>query len=75
MSQEEHLRRISDQLEVLTNLLGVALGQGKTQREHILVLARAGLEPKEIAEIVGTNPNNVSVALYQMKKAGSRRGK
>jgi DNA-binding CsgD family transcriptional regulator len=75
VSQETYLKRTSEQLDVLTRLLGVALGQGKTLREQIEALSRAGLEPKEIADIVGTNPNAVSVALYQLKKAGKRRTK
>jgi len=75
VSQDTHLERISEQLGVLTKLIGVALGQGKTQRELIDLLSRAGLEPKEIAGICGTNSNAVSVALYQLKKAGTRRGK
>ena len=47
-----------------------------TQRERIAFLSKAGLGPKAIADILGTTPNNVSVALAKMKKgAGNGEGK
>lgn len=73
MTQEVLLKQIADQLGVLTRLVAVAVGQGKTQREQIEALSRAGLEPKQIAEIVGSTSNAVSVAIYKMKASPRRR--
>lgn len=39
-----------------------------TKKEKILFLAEAGLEPKEIAPIVGTTGASVSQAIYEAKK-------
>lgn len=41
------------------------------QSERIGSLSKAGLPPKEIAELLGTTSNTVSVALYQLKKKGT----
>lgn len=41
-----------------------------TQREKILFLSKAGLPPKEIADILGTTANTVSVALSKSRKSG-----
>lgn len=45
-----------------------------TQRERIAFLSKTGLAPKEIAEILGTTANSVSVALAKMKKSGEGNG-
>lgn len=69
MSQEELLRTLSHQLDTLTRLVAVSVGEGKNLREQILILSRAGLEPKVIAEILGTTANAVSVTRYQTKSS------
>ncbi|MDP9007317.1 MAG: hypothetical protein M3N91_01180 [Pseudomonadota bacterium] len=40
----------------------------RPQLAKIKILAGAGLAPKEIAEIVGTTPNTVSVSLSAMRR-------
>ncbi len=53
----------------LTNLLGLLLIKGeKQQAEQIMLLNRAGFRTAEIAALVGTTNNAVSVAVYQQKK-------
>ena len=74
MTQEVLLQRIFERLDVLTRLVAVAIGSGKTQREQIEALARAGFEPKEIATVVGSTSNAVSVALYKLKATPRKRG-
>ncbi len=75
MQERRLLEFISMQLATVTRLLALSVGDGKTMREQIGMLARAGLEPKDIADILGTSPNTVSVTLYQLKTSKSARGK
>ena len=57
------LGRISWQLETLTRLV-IFLGfAGRTMKEQILMLSKAGVAPKEIADILGTTSNTVNVTL------------
>jgi len=57
------------QLERIANLLGLLVTHGKPQVEQIAVLSGAGYSSAEIAQLVGTTRNTVSVALSQMKAA------
>lgn len=61
---------------LLVAQLSYALQQGdQTQRDAIALLSNAGLEPREIASALVTTPNNVSVALVQLRKQGRVRPK
>ena len=57
-----------DPLVVLARLQGLALIQGKKQVVAISLLARAGLDRREIAQICGTTPDVVSVRLAEAKR-------
>ncbi|MBU0705266.1 MAG: hypothetical protein KKC18_15560 [Chloroflexi bacterium] len=54
----------------LVNLLGLLLVKERRQSEQIGVLGRAGFRPAEIASLLGTTRNTVSVEL-----SNQRRGK
>ena len=62
------LSDISDQLSQLTRLVALCVIAGKKQRDQISILARAGLDRHEIAEVLGTTPGTVSVELSILKK-------
>ncbi len=47
----------------LINLLALHLVSERQQPEQISLLSRAGLKPSEIAVLLGTTPNTVSVML------------
>lgn len=64
---------VGRQLERIANLLGLLATHGKPQVEQIAVLSGAGYTPSEIAQLVGTTPNTVSVALSQMRAARKRK--
>lgn len=65
------LREISAKLDRVLRLLAVgAIPPDGTDKEKAIALSRAGLAPKEIAELLDTTPNTVSVALSK-----ARRGK
>lgn len=58
----------------LTNLLALLLVKDmRGQAEQIAVLSRAGFKASEIAALLGTTPNAVSVAVYQQKKPKKRK--
>ncbi len=54
----------------LVSLLGLLLVQERQQTEQIGLLGRAGFKPAEIAALLGTTRNTVSVEL-----SNQRRGK
>lgn len=52
----------------LVNLLALLLVQERKQSEQIDLLNRAGFRPAEIAVLLGTTPNTVSVLLSVQKR-------
>jgi DNA-binding NarL/FixJ family response regulator len=65
---------IADQLGKIVRLLSLVVTKGLNQRDQIALLASAGFQPKQIAELIGTTANTVSVTLAQMKKQQAGRG-
>ena len=66
---DKQLTHISDTLNQIMRLLALNLIKDiELQKDQIVFLSRSGLQPKQIAEILSTTPNNVSVALHSSKK-------
>jgi len=65
---------VSQQLRRIVRLLTVIATKGMSQKDQITVLASAGFQPKEIADLLDTTPNTVSVTLYSLGR-GKKRGK
>jgi len=58
----------------IANLLALLLVTGKPQPEQIFLLTAAGYTSAEIARLIGTTRNTVSVTLSQRRK-GKRKNK
>jgi len=56
----------------LTNLLALFLVKGMKQADQIDTLSRVGFKPAEVAALLGTTGNTVSVTLYQQKRARTK---
>jgi hypothetical protein len=52
----------------LVNLLALMVIQERQQVQQIDLLSRAGFTSREIASLLHTTPNTVSVTLYQQKR-------
>jgi len=65
---DPQLRAIEDKLDVLIRLLAISLTADKSQGEQIALLKKATFQPKEIANLLGTTPNAVSVSLSKMRR-------
>ena len=64
----DEMHDVVDELRKVKRLLSILVTKGLKQREQIHALSRVGFSPKEIAELIGTTPNTVSVTLAQMRK-------
>jgi len=67
-SQEEILLNIDKKLGVITRLLAMSLPNSINQDQKIMILSEMRLQPKDIAIILGTTSNTVSVQLTKMRK-------
>jgi DNA-directed RNA polymerase specialized sigma24 family protein len=55
------------QLVRIANLLALVSVKGESQTEKIVTLTAAGFSPAELAELLGTTANTISVTLYKSK--------
>ena len=63
-------------LDTLVRLQAFALtSRFESQKEKILFLNKVGMKPKEIAELIDSTPNAVSVAISQSKKPKAKSAK
>lgn len=66
---DDKTSELLSKLEVITNLLAHLVAQEhETLETKSIVLASAGLKPKEIALVCGTTAGTVSVRLAEAKK-------
>jgi CRP-like cAMP-binding protein len=71
---DSDVRREED-FRVVRRLLALSLVDGKKQREQIRLLAAAGMDRNEIAELIGTTANTVSVAISTLRKERKLHGR
>lgn len=77
---------LNERLRLLSRLLAMGLTQAMSQTDAIRLLARSGMDRREIAEVLGTTPNTVHARMSDAtprrpakpkktatKKSGSRR--
>ena len=72
---ESQYHGLSKRLDMLTRLLALTLVTDKQQQDQFILLNRAGFQPKEIAEIVGTTANTVRVGLSTHRRKKKTGGK
>jgi DNA-directed RNA polymerase specialized sigma24 family protein len=66
---EKQFEKILNKIDLAINLLAVNLVKdSKNQKEKITTLSAFGFKPAEIAKLIGTTANTVSVALSDLKK-------
>jgi DNA-binding NarL/FixJ family response regulator len=64
----EQTNELNENIKLLLRLTAVSLVKGLPQREAIQLLSRGGFLPKQIAELLGTSANTVSVELSKERK-------
>jgi DNA-binding CsgD family transcriptional regulator len=73
---ESKENEILQELRRISKLLALTITRELKQKEKIELLASIGFQPKEIADLIGTTPGTVSVALVDIrKKAQTGKGK
>jgi DNA-binding NarL/FixJ family response regulator len=72
-SISRRLDLIAQKLDALIRLQVIGMTQGKSQTDQIWLYSTAGLQPREIAEQLGTTPNTVRVILFNLRKSRRQR--
>lgn len=68
-------KAVVDKLETLIRLVAIAIAADKPRRDQIRLLSTSGLQPKQIAELIGTTPGTVSVELTGIRKRAKAKNK
>lgn len=63
------LDKILHRLDSVIRVGVVGMTQGKSQTDQIWLFSVAGLQPKEIADLLGTTANTVRVILSNLRKS------
>ena len=62
-----------ERVDILVRLHALSsVANFESQKDKILFLSKVGISPKEIADILGTTPNTVNVALSNARKGGKK---
>ena len=67
---DKQFDEISSKLDTITKLLAMSAVEGKQLKQQISLLHSLGLQPKQIADVLGKTPNHVRVALHELRKEG-----
>ncbi len=65
---DQDCKHLSEKLDKLVRIVALSVVVDRPRQEQCELLSSAGLKPAEIAQILGTTPNTVSVALSTLKK-------
>jgi DNA-binding CsgD family transcriptional regulator len=68
MMSEKLDGEINENLKLLVRLTALNLVSGLSQRDQISLLSRGGFSPKQIADLLGTSANTVSVELSRKRR-------
>lgn len=65
---DKQFNEINKKLDTISRLLALNIVGNKKFIEQVGMLSSAGLQPKEIAALLGKTPANVSVQLNRLRK-------
>lgn len=69
---QDLITSLNTKLDTIIKLMVLLKAEDKSQSEQIWLLSTAGLQPKEIANILGTTPNTVRVILFGLRRQKSK---
>jgi tRNA pseudouridine-54 N-methylase len=72
MSRDSDLLGTADRLDVIIHLLTAIVTKGMARKEAVLTLSSAGLQARQIAEMLGLTGNQVSVVLYDARQTAAK---
>lgn len=66
---EKQFQELKGKLNMIAKLLTLSMVKDmKSQKDQIIALSSYGFKPSEVAELLGTTANTVSVTLSKVKK-------
>jgi transcriptional regulator len=70
---DKQFRILSEKLDTLIKLTAINALKGKNLTDQVEILSEIGLQPKQIATILGTDPATVSTLKSRVKKKRTKK--
>lgn len=70
---DKQFRELSKKMDILIKITAIDALKERTLTDQVEILSAIGLQPKEIAAILGTDPGTVSVLKTRVKKRKGKR--
>ena len=70
---DKQFKILTEKLDTLIKLTAIDALKGKNLTDQIEILSEIGLQPKEIATILGTDPNTVRVLKSRLKSRKTKK--
>jgi hypothetical protein len=70
---DKQFKEIIERLDKLTRVVAISNTRGLTSTDRIILLSQAGFRPTEIADMLNTTSNVVSVTLSLRRKKEKRK--
>lgn len=70
---DKQLKILTEKLDTLIRLTAIDALKGKNLTDQVEILSEIGLQPKEIATILGTDPNTVSALKSRVRKRKTKK--
>lgn len=75
MPSDKHFEELSEKLDILIKLTAMNALRERTLTDQVEILSTIGLEPKEIATILGSDPATISTLKSRAKKKRTKKAK
>lgn len=73
MISDKQFEELCEKLDILIKITAIDALKERTLTDQVEILSAIGLQPKEIAAILGTDPDTVSVLKSRVKKRKAKR--
>lgn len=71
---DDQFEALNSQLDTIIKLLALEATEGKTLKTQVALLSGVGLQPKQIASMLGKTPHHISVVIHELKKEQTTEG-
>jgi len=68
---DEQFAAITTRLDAITRLLAMSTIEGKQLKQQVSLLSSIGMQPREIADVLGKTSNHIRVLLHELRKDAS----
>lgn len=70
---EQQFKHLASKMDTVIKLLALKTVEGKELKIQVSMLSSCGFQPRQIADVLGRTPNNISVVLHRLREERGER--